>query len=71
VDCGLGTSPCSNAQGKVCLLQRGENFFCSKVLNCMAAGGVAAIIYGRSDQPACQQITGVTLIGACSNPSGG
>jgi hypothetical protein len=24
VDCGLGTSPCPNAAGKVCLIQRGE-----------------------------------------------
>jgi serine protease len=72
VDCALGNSVCANAAGKVCLMQRGGNYFCQKVLNCMAGGGVAALIYARDDQPACEQVAGVTLLGACgSTPSGG
>jgi len=45
VDCGLGLSPCVGAQGKVCLIQRGQATFCTKVLNCLAGGGIAAVIY--------------------------
>ena len=72
VDCGLAFWPCANAAGKVCLIQRGSGYFCQKVLNCMAGGGVAALIYGRDDQPACEQVSGVTLLGACWNtPSRG
>ncbi len=42
-----------------------------QVLNCMAGGGVAALIYGRDDQPACEQVSSATLLGACADPDGG
>jgi hypothetical protein len=73
VDCGLGNSTCANATGKICLLQRGGNLlFCTKVTNCLAGGGVAALVYGRDDQPACEQITSVTLIAKeCNTPASG
>ena len=44
VDCGLGLAKCPNATGKVCLIERGTNFFCQKVANCTAGGGVAAVV---------------------------
>jgi hypothetical protein len=47
------------------LLQRGENFFCDKVINCMAGGGRAAIIFNRDDQPACEPLGEVTLLSTC------
>jgi serine protease len=48
VDCGLGTSVCSGAAGKVCLIQRGTNTFADKVLNCQNGGGVGAVIYNNA-----------------------
>ncbi|KAF6262152.1 peptidase S8/S53 domain-containing protein [Scenedesmus sp. NREL 46B-D3] len=73
VDCGLGGSRCANATGKVCLLQRGGDLlFCTKVANCLAGGGIAAVVYGRDDQPECEQITAVTLVSdSCTTPVGG
>lgn len=73
VDCGLGGSACANATGKICLIQRGGGLlFCTKVSNCVADGGVAALIYGRDDQPECEQITSVTLVSdQCVEPAGG
>ncbi|WIA12437.1 hypothetical protein OEZ85_012474 [Tetradesmus obliquus] len=73
VDCGLGGSACANATGKICLIQRGGGLlFCTKVSNCVAGGGVAALIYGRDDQPECEQITSVTLVSdQCVEPAGG
>ncbi|MDP5032059.1 trypsin-like serine protease [Paraglaciecola sp.] len=50
VSCGLGgppETPCINATGKVCLIERGEFNFSDKALNCEAGGGVAAIIYNN------------------------
>lgn len=47
VSCGLGDSICNNAQGKVCLIERGEINFSEKALNCEVSGGVAAIIYNN------------------------
>jgi hypothetical protein len=47
-------------------LQRGENFFCEKVINCMASGGRGAVIFNRDDQPACQLLQGATLLYACT-----
>lgn len=49
VNCGLGTSTCSGASGKVCLIQRGTNSFAEKVVNCQNGGGVAAVIYNNAD----------------------
>jgi subtilisin family serine protease len=47
VNCGLATSTCAGATGKVCLIQRGTNTFAEKVLNCQAGGGTAAVIYNN------------------------
>jgi subtilisin family serine protease len=49
VNCGLGTSVCSGAGGRVCLIQRGTNSFAEKVQNCEAGGGVAAVIYNNAE----------------------
>ncbi|MCE9679352.1 S8 family serine peptidase [Shewanella sp. AS1] len=45
--CGLGTEPCDDAAGKICLIERGEVSFGIKVANCEAGGGVAAIVYNN------------------------
>lgn len=45
--CGDGTSTCSDASGRVCLIARGTNSFAQKVQNCQAGGGVAAVIYNN------------------------
>jgi hypothetical protein len=41
-----------------------------QVLNCMIGGGVAALVYGRDDQPSCEQVTGgdpaLPQLAACS-----
>jgi hypothetical protein len=73
VDCGSGNSTCVNATGKICLLERGGNLlFCTKVTNCLAGGGMAALVYGRVDQPVCEQFTSVTLVAAqCATPAAG
>jgi subtilisin family serine protease len=47
IDCGLGTSTCTGANGNVCLIQRGDIAFADKVLACEAGGGDAAIIYNN------------------------
>jgi secreted trypsin-like serine protease len=47
VNCGLGGTICTNASGKVCLVERGDFNFSEKALNCESAGGVAAIIYNN------------------------
>jgi serine protease len=49
VDCGLGTSACPGGGGQVCLIQRGEITFASKVLNCQAGEGVGAVIYNNAE----------------------
>jgi serine protease len=48
-DCGLATSVCSGASGRVCLISRGQVSFADKVLNCQAGGGTAAVIYNNED----------------------
>ncbi len=48
VDCGLGTSACSEALGNVCLIKRGDVSFADKVSNCESEGGTAAIIYNNA-----------------------
>jgi len=47
--CGLGTSPCV-CPGEVCLLERGEVFFSDKVANCVAGGGVGAIVLNNIEE---------------------
>ena len=48
VNCGLAGSVCANANGKVCLIQRGTYDFSTKVLNCQGGGGIGAIIYNNA-----------------------
>jgi cell division septation protein DedD len=45
IDCGLADTPCENASGKVCLIQDGGNTLSTKIKNCEAGKGLAAIIY--------------------------
>jgi serine protease len=45
IDCNKGYWSCHGAEGKVCLIERGDNTFASKVVNCQNGGGIAAIIY--------------------------
>ncbi|MBT1445384.1 S8 family serine peptidase [Shewanella sp. JM162201] len=45
-DCGTGEATC-NANGQVCLIQRGVISFADKVLACQNGGGIAAIIYNN------------------------
>jgi len=47
VDCGLGTSTCAGATGKVCLIARGDISFADKVLACQNGSGAAAVIYNN------------------------
>lgn len=47
MDCGLGTSTCADAVGKVCLMERGEISFADKALACEDGGGVAAVVYNN------------------------
>eukprot|EP00775_Hariotina_reticulata_P010849 gene10849-11003_t len=65
MDCGLGQQRCTNATGKICLLERGgatptwPAFVCLKVVNCMqgtsvaspAVAGVAGVVW--SAHPLC------------------
>jgi subtilisin family serine protease len=44
---GLGNAVNSGASGKVCLIARGSIDFSTKVSNCQASGGVAAVIYNN------------------------
>ncbi|WIA20356.1 hypothetical protein OEZ85_006187 [Tetradesmus obliquus] len=60
VDCGLGAEKCE-ADGAICLLQRGETTFCEKLLNCAAGGGIGAIIFNRDDLPECERLAGVSV----------
>lgn len=46
MDCGLGDTTC-DAQGQVCLIERGDISFADKVQNCEAGGGVGAAIYNN------------------------
>mmetsp|Transcript_1064 Transcript_1064/g.2433 ORF Transcript_1064/g.2433 Transcript_1064/m.2433 type:complete len:872 (+) Transcript_1064:90-2705(+) len=45
VDCGLGKSPCEDAEGAICVIERGEILFSDKTNNCFLGGGLAAVIY--------------------------
>lgn len=47
VDCGLGYS--CQANGKVCLIERGEITFAVKATNCEKGGGVGVVIYNNID----------------------
>ena len=45
----ITSTPCTDSQGKVCLIERGTTYFYEKVQNCEAGGGVGAIIYNNVD----------------------
>lgn len=45
--CGLGDSTCQDANGKVCLIERGAVSFAEKVQACEAGGGVGAVVYNN------------------------
>ena len=47
VDCALGDQPCPGGGGQICLIERGEFTFASKVLSCQEGGGRGAIIYNN------------------------
>jgi subtilisin family serine protease len=59
VDCGLAGSVCTDATGKVCLIQRGTYNFSDKVLNCKNGGGIGAIIYNNTTGPLLGTLNGV------------
>ncbi|MCL1035825.1 S8 family serine peptidase [Shewanella submarina] len=46
---GLGDSVDTNADGKICLIDRGVISFNDKVMNCEASGGIAAVITNNVD----------------------
>jgi subtilisin family serine protease len=46
-DFGIGNAVNTAMSGKVCLIQRGTVDFATKVSNCQASGGVAAIVYNN------------------------
>jgi serine protease len=45
IDCFKAYITCAGAEGKVCLIERGDNTFQNKALNCQKGGGIAAIVY--------------------------
>jgi serine protease len=45
--CGIADAPCTGATGLICLIQRGSLSFAGKVTNCLAGGGIGAIIYNN------------------------
>jgi serine protease len=45
IDCFKGYTTCAGAERKVCLIERGDNTFESKAVNCYNGGGIAVIIY--------------------------
>jgi hypothetical protein len=59
--CGLASSVCEGAAGKICLIQRGGTPFRDKVKNCMDGGGIGTLIYNREDLPGCQHLDGITV----------
>jgi subtilisin family serine protease len=47
VDCGDGSATCTNANGKICLIERGTVSFEEKSVNCEKGGGVGAILFNN------------------------
>lgn len=41
---------CGNANGKICLMERGQSSFTEKAVECESAGGVALIIYNTENR---------------------
>ena len=48
VNCGRGFANCSNAAGKVCVIQRGTNYFAQKALHCQDGGGIAVLLFNNA-----------------------
>ena len=48
VNCQTGEYDCTDAAGKICLIERGNISFADKALACQNGGGVAAIIYNNT-----------------------
>jgi len=47
VNCGLGLQNCADADGAICLIQRGKNSILEKLQACENENGVGAIIYNN------------------------
>jgi subtilisin family serine protease len=47
-DFGIGSAVNAGASGRVCLIARGTVDFVTKINNCQASGGVAAVIYNNA-----------------------
>ncbi len=49
----------------------GVNFFCEKIRNCIAGGGIGAILFNKAEASECQALSGVTMDSGCepNNPS--
>ena len=63
---GLGDVVDPNMAGKVCLTQRGNITFALKVQNCVASGGVGAVIYNNVAGSFAGTLNGQTTIQAVS-----
>jgi Subtilase family/PA domain len=72
VDCGLALEPCAGASaGAVCLVQRGNNTFCDKLLNAAAGGCAGVVMFNREDVPSCERLDGVTTSLCPTTPASG
>lgn len=47
IDCGRGLQTCQGADGKACLIERGDITFQTKAQNCEKGGGVIAFVYNN------------------------
>ncbi len=71
-DFGLGEVVDAGASGKVCLISRGNVSFAIKVDNCIASGGVGAVIYNNVPGPLAMDLGGaksIVALGADGNDS--
>ena len=62
VDCGRGTESCGDVTGKICLVERGDSPFYSKVEQCEADGGVGVIIRNNIEGQLVGNINPTTLV---------
>lgn len=71
-DFGLGAAVDAGASGKVCLISRGDISFAIKVDNCVASGGVGAVVYNNVPGPLAMDLGGsksIPAVGADGNDS--
>lgn len=69
-DFGLGAAVDAGAAGKVCLISRGDISFGIKVDNCVASGGVGAVVYNNVPGPLAMDLGGsksIVAVGADGN----